>query len=143
MKTVLKSTLKAALGMTVLCASSAALAAGAVIVHPSNNMDVDQQALESIFLGKVTALENGTVLLPVVPPEGDETRVDFETDLLNKSRQQMKAHWAQLLFTSSGTPPVQLKDRAQVIKMVSENPSLIGYVDVADIDGSVRVLHRF
>ena len=57
--------------------------------------------------------------------------------------QQLKAYWAKLVFTGQGTPPKEVDNDAAVLKLVAENPNIIGYIDAAAVNSSVRVVGIF
>ena len=137
------SLLKVSLGGICLVVSMAASAEVAVIVHPGNANSLDGAAVSRIFLGKKKSFPDGSEAIPVDQAEGSPVRTTFVTTILKKTDQQIKAYWAQLLFTGKGTPPKEVSGGADVKKLVSANPSLIGYIDASEVDGSVKVVHQF
>jgi ABC-type phosphate transport system substrate-binding protein len=44
------------------------------------------------------------------------------------------------MFSGKGHPPRQYKDDAEVVQQVAESEGLIGYVDAASVDDSVKVI---
>ena len=126
-----------------LIASAAAFSAVAVIVHPSNGNSLSQSDITRIFLGKKKSFPDGVDAIPVDQQEGSAARSAFVGTILKKNDQQIKAYWAQLLFTGKGTPPKEVGSGADVKKLVSENPALIGYIDAAEADASVKIVHQF
>ena len=142
-KTTLKKLLAASLAGISLVASATAFSAVAVIVHPSNNNTLTESDITRIFLGKKKSFPDGADAIPVDQKEGAAARSSFVSTVLKKNDQQIKAYWAQLLFTGKGTPPKEVGGGADVKKLVAENPALIGYIDAAEADGSVKVVHQF
>lgn len=135
------------IGLSIACAALLATAnvfAGtAVIVHPSNNNAIGEADISKIFLGKKKSFPDGGEAIPVDQAEGSAERTNFVTTILKKNDQQIKAYWAQLLFTGKGTPPKEVSSGADVKKLVSANPALIGYIDSAQVDASVKVVYEF
>ncbi len=75
--------------------------------------------------------------------EGSAAREAFNDKVLGKSSSQLKAYWSRLIFTGKGTPPKESGSDADVVSLVAKNPNLVGYVDAAAVDGSVKVVYTF
>jgi len=139
----LKTLLAATLASATLLGSVAAWSGVAVIVHPSNANSLSQADISRIFLGKKKSYPDGSEAIPVDQKDGSAVRSTFVGTVLKKNDQQIKAYWAQLLFTGKGTPPKEVGASADVRALIAANPALIGYIDSADADGSVKVVHQF
>lgn len=137
-----KSALVSLLSLSAL-AFTTTVSAGVVIVNANNSSTITEADVSRIFLGKLKSFSNGTEAIPVDQAEGSPMRAEFVSSVLKKNDQQMKAYWAQLLFTGKGTPPKEMTSGADVKKLVAENPALIGYVDKGDVDASVKVVLEF
>jgi len=124
----------------VFCSS--AVAGVSVIVHPSNASALDKKAISKIFLGKSKKFPGGSQAVPLNQESGDLS-AEFTKKVLGKSESQMKAYWSKLLFTGKGQAPKSVKSDAEVIDMVSKNPTMIGYVDDASINDTVKVISKF
>ncbi|MGH1374690.1 MAG: phosphate ABC transporter substrate-binding protein [Cellvibrionaceae bacterium] len=138
-----KNIIGALITSIALFAPAAAFSAVAVIVHPSNGNTLTESDITRIFLGKKKSFPDGADAIPVDQKEGSAARSAFVGTVLKKNDQQIKAYWAQLLFTGKGTPPKEVGAGSDVKKLVSENPALIGYIDAAEADGSVKIVHQF
>ncbi|MYM62787.1 substrate-binding domain-containing protein [Pseudomaricurvus sp. HS19] len=139
----MKKVLAAGLAGISLLASAAAFSATAVVVHPTNGNTLSEPEIARIFLGKSKSFPDGSEAIPVEQTEGSATRSAFVRTILKKNDQQIKAYWAQLLFTGKGTPPKQVGGGADVKKLVGQNPALIGYIDTSEVDSTVRVVLEF
>lgn len=125
---------------TLMAVVGSANAGIAVVVNPGvGDVSVDQATLKDIFLGKLGTLPNGKKVVAIDQEPGG-TREQFLKKLVNKSESQLKAYWAQLVFTGRGQPPRQVMDDDEVKELVAENPSIIGYIDSAEVDASVKVI---
>lgn len=113
-----------------------------MVVNKNNNSELSSEYISRIFLGKKKSFSNGVSAIPLDLTSGDPARTNFVKSLLKKNDQQIKAYWAQLLFTGKGTPPREVDNASMVIDLISKNPSLIGYVDSADLDDRVKVVHK-
>ena len=123
--------------------ASFALAEIEVVVHPSNAAAFDKSAIQRIFLGKTRAFPSGAEAVPIALREGSTGDADFTKSVLSKTPKQLKAYWAKMVFTGKGTPPKQLDNASQVLKLVSTNPNLIGFIPAGSSEGNVKVVGRF
>lgn len=139
--------MKKLIRIALLCAaagfSTLAAAEIAVIVHPDNGASLSKSEVERIFLGKMHAFPAGGTVTPFNLAEGTELRSSFDQNVVGKSSSQLKAYWSKQIFTGKGTPPEEVADAAAMKAKVSSDPSAIGYVDAAEVDGSVRVIGHY
>ena len=141
--TTLKHVIASALVSLSLLVSATASSGVAVIVHPGNGNTMAADDVARIFLGKKKSFPDGSEAIPIDQNEGSATRSSFVSTVLKKNGQQIKAYWAQMLFTGKGTPPKAVNSASDVKKLVSENPNLIGYIDSSEVDDSVKVVGEF
>jgi len=107
---------------------------------PSPRLNHDQVA--AIFLGVVKTFPGGERATPVDQLQGSPDYDQFYAQVTEKTEAQVKAHWSRMIFTGKGAPPHESGDSAAVKKLVSGNPTLIGYIDAAAVDGSVKVVYE-
>ena len=112
----------------------------AVVSAKSPVTALTQAQVADIFLGRTSRFPDGTQAMPIDQPEDSPVRDRFYTQVTGKSPAQVKAYWSKIIFTGRGQPPVQAANGAEVKKMVTHNPSAIGYIDSALVDDSVRVV---
>ena len=115
----------------------------AVVVHAENTNDLNLRQILNIYLGKTTAFPNGDPVTPIDREEGSKKRDIFYTDFLGINDKQLKKHWAKLLFTGEGRPPVLLGSDQDVKARVAEDKSAIGYIDAGNVDDTVKVIVMF
>ncbi len=115
----------------------------AVVVHPSNAAALNPEAIAQIYLGRSKSFPDGKAALPLGLPESSKTTEMFNQKVLNKSGSQIKAYWSKLVFTGKGTPPKEISSDAEMLDLVSQNPSVIGYIDKASVTDKVKVLATF
>lgn len=118
-----------------LTLSTAALAQSvAVIVNPANASTPSAEQIANIFLGKSAELTG------IDLPDGNAVRSAFYQKVTGKDGAQLKAYWAKLVFTGKAQPLKELASDADVKKFVAGNPTAIGYIDKAAVDGTVKVV---
>jgi len=131
--------LKYLLMAALFCAAAGAQADVVVIVsvkNPTRQLSAEQAS--DLFLGKTGDFPNGAKATPLDQSEGSTVRDIFYLKNSGKAPAQMKAHWARMLFTGRGQPPVESGDSEAIKKLVANNPGLIGYIDKDALDSSVR-----
>lgn len=114
----------------------------AVIVHPGNNTTLSAEEVQRLFLGKMKTFPGGGDAVPFNLKDGNAAREAFNADVIGKNESQIKAYWSQLVFTGKGTPPKEASDAADMKKQVASNPNMVGYIDAADVDASVKVVFK-
>ena len=115
----------------------------AVIVHPSNANALDEAAISKIYLGREKSFADGSSVIPMSLGESAAASAAFNEKVLKKSSSQLKAYWSKLVFTGKGTPPKEVISDDEMVKLVAGNPSVMGYVDAAKVDASVKVVFKF
>lgn len=128
--------------VTSLFISAAANAEIAVIVHPSNANELDKTTITRIYTGKAKSFPDGKQAVPINQANGGATD-EFNKSVLNKSTSQLRAYWSKLIFTGKGAPPKVVNTEAEVLELVSTNPNIIGYIDAANVNDSVKVVAKF
>jgi ABC-type phosphate transport system substrate-binding protein len=119
-----------------------ALAEVVVIVNPKNPvtaLTADQAT--GIFLAKSNEFPSGGgAAVPIDQSEGTALRDEFYQKSSNRDSAQIKAYWSKIVFTGKGQPPKAVSNSAEVKKLVAANPNMIGYVDKASVDASVKAV---
>lgn len=129
--------------ITLSLASFSSLAEIAVIAHPSNNETINNAQISKIFLGKAKTFPSGEPVIPVNQEHKNAIRSEFDKKVLKKSASQLKAYWSKLLFTGKGQPPKNVSSDLDVIKLVAQNPNIVGYIDADKVDDSVKIIAKF
>lgn len=111
----------------------------AVVSAKSSVASLSKSQISDIFLGKTAVFPTGESVVPVDQVEGSTERDEFYARYAGKSAPQVKAHWAKIIFTGRGRPPMEAHDSSAVKRIIAANPNAIGYIDRAMVDGSVRV----
>ena len=127
--------LVAASSFTLPCFSDVA-----VIVNKAVTDSLSEADISNIFLGKTKSLPGGAQAVPVDQTAGSAARTTFYTKLTGKDESQLKAYWSRLIFTGKGQPPKEVGGDADVVGLVGGNPNMIGYVDAAAVNDSVKVV---
>lgn len=111
----------------------------AVIVNKDNPTAVDKALIAKIFQGEMKSWKDGSPVMPVDLPESSPVRASFTTEVLGKTVGNVKALWAQMIFSGQALPPKQAASDEDVKKLVSGNKNAIGYIKASSVDDSVKV----
>ena len=128
---------------STLLFSSLSFSDMSVIVHPENTSTFNNSVIKKIFLGKQTKFTNGQIALPMNAAETLPTYDAFNDNILGKSRTQVNAYWARLVFTGKGDLPKVLASDSDIVATVSANQGAISYVDSASVTDKVKVIANF
>lgn len=132
--------LMAAAALMLAQAASGNAAAELVVIVSARNplpaLSGDQVA--AIFLGQAGRFPDGAEAVALDQRLGSQERAQFYREVTGKTPALLKAHWSKMVFTGRGQPPRELADSSTVRRMVADNPSMIGYIDRAALDASVR-----
>lgn len=127
--------------LCLLLALPAAVAEVAIIMHPdATDSSISIREVSDVFLGKSRRLRDGTTLLPLDQRSDSKVKEQFYAKVTRKSAAQLKAYWARQVFTGQGTPPLVLSNDQDIRELVSRNPNMIGYIDSAYVDDTVKVM---
>jgi len=129
--------------ISLMCFSQFTLASITVIVHPSNNNDLNKSAITRLFLGKTKKFPDGTLAIPLNQNESENITEEFNHKALKKSSSQLKAYWSKLVFTGKGTPPKSAGGNKAVLEIVSQNPNVIGYINSDIVNDKVKAITTF
>ena len=125
-----------------LSTSTFANAADEVVIvsakSPLTALRPDQVA--DIFLGQVANFPDGAEAVALDQRIGTPLRDEFYAKVAAKSAPLIKAHWSKMIFTGRGQPPREVGSSSAVRKLVADNPTLIGYIDRAALDPSVKAV---
>lgn len=109
-----------------------------VVSQQSPIQQLSREDLSALYLGNLMTHETTHNLRALDLTDG-ETRDNFYTYLLGRSRNQMRAYWSRMVFTGKGKPPRAL-DEAAIIEALQSDPSLIAYLPSGQLPASLRPL---
>ena len=129
-------------GLVLLVASIAHAADYVVIVHKANVNPIDKAFVVKAYTGDTKTWPDGGPLMLIDQSEDSLVRVEFSKDALGRSVAQMKALWAQNVFSGRALPPKIVDGDAEVKKGVAANKNAIGYIKSSSVDDSVKVVAK-
>jgi len=119
-----------------------AVSADVVVVvsakSPVASLTKDQ--VSDLFLGKASTFPGGKQAIPINLSEGSDQRDAFHRKVTGRSANQLRAYWSRMVFSGRATPPKEVPNVTEAKRLIAANPSTIGYIDKAAVDGSVKVV---
>lgn len=135
--------------LSLLCAavlyvgmSMPALADLAVIVNPENPVTaLNTGDLQRIYMGRMRMFPDSTQGIETIDhPETSDSFVSFYQTLTHMTPAKLKRQRASYLFSGKGRLPIVKNDDAAVKAYVAQSPAAIGYVQVDQVDDTVKVV---
>lgn len=129
---------------TIMALSQVQAAEIAVIVNKSNAVtSTDDKTLSMLFLSKKKSFENGKRVIAFDLYEGSEIRDAFYSNVIKKSKSQLKSYWSKLIFTGQGKPPKIIGSGEEILRTVASNKSAIAYIDASKVNDTVKVIKTY
>lgn len=112
-----------------------------VIVNPSNEIaELTQRQVIDLYMGRTSHFPNGEKLQRYDQAGHSSVRAGFYYRITRKSVAAINAYWARLIFTGRASPPRVVFDNLEMLKVVEENPSAIGYLEKKYLNDRVTVV---
>lgn len=104
---------------------------------------VSREQLARLYLGSATVLADGSSAVLLDLPPTSPTRDQFYLKVTGKTAEQVAAGWARLAFSGKGARPEEVRDAAELKRRLAQDPKALGYLDIKELDDTVRVLIQF
>jgi hypothetical protein len=105
-----------------------------VVVGHGGAPALSKDEVADVFLGR------NQRFTPLDLDEASPLRADFYRKATGRDVAQVKATWSRLVFTGKGIAPRELPSADAVKKAIAADPRTIGYIERAQVDGSVKVV---
>lgn len=136
--------MKKILGIIVLTSLPMLCMADIVVVtHPDNSIDkLDKKSLIDIYMGRAKTFGNSVLAHPIDQNQESAMRAVFYQEITGKRLAQVNAYWARLKFTGRHQPPLDdFESDDQILSYVEITPGAIAYIDSANLNDKVKVVH--
>lgn len=136
-----KLILSVALSTCLFWISTLAQADVVVIVGAKSHVSALTKAqVSDLYLGRAKDFPTGGIALTTVMGSG-AAKDEFFEKVLGKTDAQVRTVWARLSFTGGGTTPKELNTSAEVKKLATGNPNVIGFIEKSAVDSHVKVVY--
>jgi len=115
----------------------------AVIVNKENPTSVvGTTELRPIFQTLKTSFVSGRDATPLNLPSENKLRQEFDQAVLGLDPDRAARYWKDRKIRGGARAPKQLPSTAAVLAVVAADPSAIGYVGLAEVNRSVKVVAK-
>ena len=112
-----------------------------IVVSVSSTIkSLNKEQVANLFLGKSSTYPDGSAAVPIEQTEDTKAHEEFHKSITEKSASQLKSYWSKMIFSGKGTAPKEVSSNAELLKLISSNPAMIGYVDKTAADKTVKVV---
>jgi hypothetical protein len=137
------ATALAALALAMALVAPAPVAGGdppvVVVVHPARGEALAMEDLAPIFLRRRRFWADGTPIVPLNLAAGTPVRDRFTARVLAMDPGRLTAYWNERYFQGV-FPPAVVSSSAAMKRYVATDPGAIGYLELHEVDDSVRVV---
>jgi ABC-type phosphate transport system substrate-binding protein len=109
-----------------------------VIVHPARKVQLNLEEVARIYLKKRRFWNDGQPIVALNQAPGSPARENFSQLAFESESTRLGTYWNEQYFHGV-LPPVALSSPASVKRYVASDPNAIGYIELSDVDDSVRV----
>lgn len=137
LKAVLQSALITALLLTAMAGTSAAQVA--VIANKSLNVKtIDNNTLINLYTLQSNEVGAQKVKLFFLTKENETNKKFLET--VKQTFQDLKKIWLRAKLTGNGTAPEFVNSESEMLEKVTSTPNSIGFINLKEVAGEVKVL---
>lgn len=139
---IIIQTLRIALVLLLISSSHANAEDVAIVVNPDSVIsELTPIEAKNLFLKKINKLPNGEKAVIRMLPEDDPATEYFCKRILKKNSREWKQYWTRLTFSGKGREPKSVENVAMLKQFISENENAVGYMNVLDVDDTVKVVY--
>lgn len=114
-----------------------------IIGHPDlDSHQLSRNEVINIYMGRQKTIGNNTFVLPMDLVGSSSDRADFYKRLTGKNISEINSYWARVIFSGNSAPPRPVVDYDEMIRVVEQNRSAIGYVPENRVNNQIKVLFR-
>jgi ABC-type phosphate transport system substrate-binding protein len=115
----------------------------AVIVNKANPVRaLSRDELRPFYLMTKTSWSSGQAVEPFNLPEASAVRTAFDETVLGMSPDEVARYWIDRRIRGDTRPPRKVQSPGTVVALVAKSEGAIGYVPLAEVNASVKVVAR-
>lgn len=126
--------------LIALHAAFAAQPLRVIVNHTVKVSHIDSSSLRSIFGMRISRWPDGTPIKVFVLPDHSPLHEQFAKSLLNTYPHQLRRNWDRMVYSGTGTAPIQVQNEQEMIQKIQETPGAIGYSVVPEETNNVQVI---
>jgi ABC-type phosphate transport system substrate-binding protein len=103
---------------------------------------ISRDELRPIFQTKKDTWPDGSPARPFNLPDSNTVRRDFDSAVLGLDPDRVARYWIDRKIRGGERPPQTTVSSALVLKLVSKTSGAVGYIELASVDASVKILAK-
>jgi hypothetical protein len=113
-----------------------------VVVSAASGIEkMSRDEVVDLFMGRTRKLPNGTLAIPVDLSNANPEKALFYQQLIGRELAEVNSYWARLRFSGQGMPPLQAENSDELIRLIADNKSAIGYIDRKKLDRRLKPVY--
>lgn len=96
--------------------------------------------VRAMFVMRLTQWKNGKTIKVFVLPDDHPVHKSFTKNNLNMFPHQLRSIWNNLIYSGTGTAPIQVSSLEEMQEVISNTPDAIGYVESSSQNSKVHLL---
>jgi len=121
---------------------SSVMAEIVVVVNPLGPDELTKVQVKKLYLGQAKKLPSGDLAKVYELPKQSRLHKDFHALVTGRTPAQVNAHWSKNVFTGLGQKPEVVSSTQLLRRKIARNKYAIGYLDVTEVDDSVKIIYR-
>lgn len=121
---------------------SSVMAEIVVVANPLGPDELTNIQVKKLYLGQTKKLPNGHLAKIYELPKQSRSHKDFHALVTGRTPAQVNAHWSKNVFTGLGKKPEIVSSSHLLRRKIARNKNAIGYLDIAEVDNSVKIVYR-
>ncbi|MBR7781943.1 hypothetical protein [Undibacterium luofuense] len=125
--------------LTVFQTASAELV---VVVSAGSGIEkLSRDEVVDLFMGRTRKLPNGALAITVDLSNANPEKAMFYQQLIGRELAEVNSYWARLRFSGQGMPPIQAENSDELIRLIADNKSAIGYIERKKLDRRLKPVY--
>lgn len=125
----------------MLILSYASFASEYAVISNKNMKNLSTSQIKAIFLKKLTYVEDMKAV-PINLEARNPLRLKFESKITHMSFSRLKSYWTKQHYLGH-RPPISMKSQESIKSFVKKVDGAIGYIDIENIDDSIKVIYKW
>lgn len=101
---------------------------------------LSKEEIKRIFLGKKKKWQDNTPIT-IILRKRDDTHEELLKKYVQRSPKQFQNVWRRLVFTGEGQFPRSISNEGKLIDVVAKQKGAISYIDSAQLNNKVKIIH--
>lgn len=112
-----------------------------MIVGHASLGKTDLSTVQRLYSGRAVSIGDKTAI-PINLRANSPVRESFLSAIMGQSEEQYTGYWLVRRYVGKGTPPEEVSDVAEVLRLIATMPGAVGYVPLSALPSGANVIFR-